>query len=109
MKLSHNPGAIKRFRRTPWKFQTTFATPLKNLTPFVAAITTAHEPFASASLTLDTVVVEPRNMLEFLADHSLPPERGHEFPLIAGRHIDPEARHGVDEEGKRHDCRRDQD
>jgi hypothetical protein len=29
MILSHTPGIIKRFRRTQWKFQQTFLTPLQ--------------------------------------------------------------------------------
>ena len=83
MKLLHAPGAIKRFRRTPWRFQTTFVTPLKNLDPFVTAITTAHAPFASACLTLDTVVFEPKNLLQLLPVHSLAPEHGRDWTLTA--------------------------
>jgi len=43
MKLSENPDALTKFRRTAWKFQQTFQTPLKNLQPFVSTIVKAGE------------------------------------------------------------------
>jgi hypothetical protein len=81
MTLSQNKGGLKRFRRTPWRFQQTFHTPLKNLRLFVANIVSGHEPLQTGSVTIDQVVFEPKNLLALLARHSLPPEYGHEWCL----------------------------
>jgi hypothetical protein len=86
MTLSETPGALKKFRRTTWRFQQTFGTPLKNLQPFVATIITAHEPFERASLTIDGVIFEPKHLLDVLAKHSLPRRyRRHISVTAAGR------------------------
>jgi hypothetical protein len=76
MTLSHTPGMIKRFRRTPWKFQQTFHTPLKNLDPFVAAIVSAIEPLRGGSVTITSVIyddpAELRYLSPLLAKHGAP-------------------------------------
>ena len=73
MTLYHTPGMIKRFWRTPWKFQQTFHTPLKNLAPFVAAIVSAIEPLRGGTVTIASVVyddpVELRYLSPLLAEH----------------------------------------
>jgi len=83
MTLSRTPGALKKFRRTPWRFQQTFQNPLQNLHPFVATIVSSIEPLQGGSVTLDQVVFEPKNWLALLAKHSLPPEYGLEWTLSA--------------------------
>src|SRR6266566_2954102 len=74
MTLSQMQGSLKRFRRTPWKFQQTFHTPLGNLRPFVATIASALEPLRGGCVIIDQVVFEPEHLIGFLARHSLPAE-----------------------------------
>jgi len=69
--LQETPGELKRFRKVPWSFQSTYETQLKNLDPFVSAIVGALEPVQSARITLSRVVFEPKNVNEFLAIHGL--------------------------------------
>ena len=70
--------ALEQFCRSPWEFQQTFETPLKNLQPFVKTIVSVGERVESASLTIDQVVFEPRTLIQMLSKYSiLPPyERG---------------------------------
>src|SRR2546423_10678814 len=72
MKLSQLQGSLKRFRRTPWRFQQTFQTPLKNLKPFVATISSVLAPIGSASVTIDQAAFEPKPLIGFLPEHHLP-------------------------------------
>lgn len=83
MKLSQSQGSLKRFRRTPWRFQQTFHTPLKNLRPFVGSIASALEPLSGGCVTIDQVVFEPKHLTRLLAEHSLPAEYGHDWSLTA--------------------------
>src|SRR5436309_3137364 len=83
MTLSETPGSAKRLRRTPWRFQQTFRTPLKSLQPFVATITPAHEPFGAAYITIDEVVFEPKHLLDLLAKNSLPARYGRDVTFVA--------------------------
>lgn len=69
--LNETPGELKRFRKVPWSFQSTYQTPLKKLDPFVSAIVDALEPVQTARITLSEVVFEPENVNEFLAVHDL--------------------------------------
>src|SRR5258707_7209180 len=79
MKLSQLQGTLKRFRRTPWRFQQTFQTPLKNLKPFVATISSSLEPLSGACMTIDQAVFEPKHLIKLLSVHSLPPQYGHQW------------------------------
>jgi len=85
MTLSHTPGAINRTRRTPWRFQHTFVTPLQNLQAFVATILSANEAVKSATLTIEQYVFEPKNLIALLGKYSLPPECGQEWIVTASR------------------------
>jgi hypothetical protein len=78
MTFSDTPGALKKFRRTPWKFQQTYLTPLKHLHGFVAAIMSVNQEMKSACFTIEQAVFEPTHLIAVLADHSIPPryERG---------------------------------
>ena len=67
MTLSHTPGVIKQFRRTPWKFQQTFHTPLGNLAPFVTAIASAIEPLRGGTVTITSVIYDDPVELRYLS------------------------------------------
>ncbi len=71
MKVSDSLGSLKQLRKTPWRFQRTFRTPLKKLDLFVTAIVSAgaHE---TACVTIDEVVFEPKNWIDLLTRYSLP-------------------------------------
>ena len=73
MTLSAIPGSLKCLRKVPWRFQQTFLTPLRNLQPFVAIIITGRVQIQGATVTIDSVVFEPRNLNALLANQSLPP------------------------------------
>ena len=79
MTLSQTPGSLKRFRRTPWRFQQTFQTPLNNLPPFVSTIISACDSLKAGSLTIDEVVFEPKHLISLLHRYSLPPQYGRDW------------------------------
>jgi hypothetical protein len=74
MKVSDTPSALKQIRKTGWKFQRTFVTPVKKLRPFVATIVSAGQSFQTASITIDQAVFEPKHWIDQLIRHSLPPQ-----------------------------------
>src|SRR5262245_20584720 len=88
MTAAHSPGAIKHFRRTPWSFQQTFQTPLKNLEPFTASIIGALSPIQTASLVVDGYVFKPENIMRLLADHSLWSDCVHDSVLEAASEVE---------------------
>jgi hypothetical protein len=71
MHISDTPGALRQFRKSAWKFQRTFKTPLKNLQSFVTSIVSACKP-QTACITIEAVVFEPKHLIEILTRHSLP-------------------------------------
>src|SRR5580698_3423661 len=73
MNLVENPAALKKFRRTAWKFQQTFETPLKDLKRFVSTIGQAAGPWRSASLTIELAVFDPTHLIDLLNANSIPP------------------------------------
>lgn len=83
MTLSKTIGSLKRLRRTPWRFQQTFGTPLKNLGPFVATIVSAAAPLQKGAVTIDGVIFDPKHLLGLLTKYSLPPEYGREWSITA--------------------------
>jgi hypothetical protein len=83
MLLTEAPGSLKKFKRTSWKFQQTFSTPLKNLAPFVATIVKASRPVQEGCLVIDQWVFEPKNLIALLAADSLPLRYGHDTSLTA--------------------------
>src|SRR5262249_41441496 len=82
MKLSDAPTTLKQLRKTPWKFQQTFKTPLEKLEPFVAAIVSLGLP-KTASVTIQQAVFEPKHWINLLTHHSLPAKYGKGMGLIA--------------------------
>jgi hypothetical protein len=65
MLVSQSNGAMKKFRRTPWRFQQTFVTPLKQLTAFTGAILGSIRDVAAGTVVIDQVVF-PAEALEAL-------------------------------------------
>jgi len=71
MTVSDSAVALKELRKTPWRFQRTFKTPLKRLDPFVAAVVSTGAP-ETACITIDQVVFKPKHWIELLTRYSLP-------------------------------------
>jgi hypothetical protein len=59
MKVSDAPAVVKKLRKTPWRFQQTFKTPLKNLQSFLATIVSTGAT-QTARITIEQVVFELR-------------------------------------------------
>lgn len=82
MKLSAASSTLKQLRKSPWKFQQTFKTPLKRLEPFVATIVSTGLP-QTASVTIEQAVFEPKHWINLLTRYSLPPKYGKGISVIA--------------------------
>jgi hypothetical protein len=82
MTIANTPGIIKKFKKGSWGFQTTFATPLKDLDNFVSTILSANAP-EEGSVTIDKIVFEPKNLTTLLSTNSLPTEIQHDWSLAA--------------------------
>jgi len=80
---SETAGALKRFRRTPWRFQATFHTPLRDLSNFVATILLTNESIQEACLTSDRIVFEPKKVNALLEANSLPDLQKHDWSVTA--------------------------
>jgi hypothetical protein len=72
MIASRAPEVLDRFCKEPWEFQQTFLTPLQSLQSFVVTIVSSGEPLRDASVIIDEVVFEPRDLNAMLAKYSLP-------------------------------------
>ena len=73
MTVSATSGSLKHLWKVCWRFQQTLLTPLQNLQPFVATIISGREQIQGATVTIDSVVFEPKHMHALLASQSLPP------------------------------------
>jgi len=82
MKVFDSPGALKQLRKSPWRFQKTFKTPLRRLDPFVAVIVQTGAP-ETAYITIDQVVFEPKHWIDLLARYSLPSRYGKGISVTA--------------------------
>ena len=71
MLVSQTDGAMKKFRRTPWRFQQTFVTPLKELTAFTGAIVSSVPGLASATVVVDQVVFPAKTLDVLLSQRQL--------------------------------------
>ena len=58
-------------------------TPLRNLEPFVATIISAREQIQVGTITIDSIVFEPKNLNALLASQSLPPSLQRESSIEA--------------------------
>src|SRR5271169_3506712 len=83
MNISEAPGALKKFRRTAWKCQQTFLTPVNDLRSFVAAIVSSNQQMKSGCITIEQVVFEPTNPLSLPASPSIPPRYARGISLTA--------------------------
>jgi hypothetical protein len=72
MMISEATGNLKTFRRTPWKFQQTFRTPLKQLQAYVTTIVSSTREIKSGLLTIEQAVFEPAHLIDLLQSNSLP-------------------------------------
>jgi hypothetical protein len=75
--------SLENFCRNPWEFQQTFETPLKDLQSFVKTIVFAGWDMQTASLTIDRVVFEPKDLIQMLTSHSIPLTCKHGLFLMA--------------------------
>jgi hypothetical protein len=73
MNLVENPAALKKFRRTAWKFQQTSETPLKDLKRFVSTSGQAAGPWRSATITIELAVFDPTHLIDLMSANSIPP------------------------------------
>src|SRR3954447_21221945 len=63
MRISLNPGTIKKFGRTAWRYQRTYQMPAgKNVARFASAIIEALDEARGGNLTIDNLVFEPENL-----------------------------------------------
>jgi len=71
MLVSQSDGAMRKFRRTPWRFQQTFVTPLKELAAFTAAIVGSIPDVAAATVVVDQVVFPAKTLDALLSQRQL--------------------------------------
>jgi hypothetical protein len=83
MLATYQQGAIKKFHRTPWRFQRTFHTPLQNLDSFTATILSSLDYVDSATMTVDSVIIEPKNLTALLSSHQLQHSLRHDTSIVA--------------------------
>ena len=68
MTITQIQGAMKRFRRAPWRFQQTIETPMQDLDEFVSAIASTHGHLEGAIVTIDQVVFDTDNLNALVTD-----------------------------------------
>lgn len=83
MLATHQPGIIKKFHRTPWRFQQTFYTPLRNLDSFTATILASLDDIDSGLVTVDSVIMEAKNLSALLSSHQLQHDLRHDSSIVA--------------------------
>ncbi|MBL9173946.1 MAG: hypothetical protein JNL10_10465 [Verrucomicrobiales bacterium] len=76
-------GSIKRFRRTPWRFQATFSTPLRKLGDFSSTILSSLGDVREGILVIDSVVFEPRHLIDLLQRNGLAGEVARDRSITA--------------------------
>jgi hypothetical protein len=72
MNLSDASSPLKQLGKTPWKFQRTLRTPVRNIPPFVSTILASVPSLQAARVTIETTAFEPEHLLDLLTRHSLP-------------------------------------
>lgn len=91
MTVTHNPGAVKRFRRTPWRFQQTVERPVaKDLDRFVSTIVAGHGDIKEAAITIDQIVFGTARLSALVAATSAP-TLSRESSISANTHEEIEA------------------
>ena len=91
MNVFNNSPAIKRFQHSPWPFQASFQTPLKDLDRFVSTFLSAHRPIDGGCVTIDGYVFEPKTLNAFLAQYSLSEQSTHGITFEAENQTELEA------------------
>lgn len=86
MEVTHVPGATKRLRKAVGRYQATFHTPLEQLPAFVATLLGAAEALRSASVTIEQVVFEPKNLHALLPTVGLEAIRRDTVITTVGHH-----------------------
>ena len=84
------PGALKKFRRTPWRFQQTIdLSQNRSVDQFVSLIITAHEALVGGTVTIDEVVFNTERLAlvcpahtTFTHDHSVSAQSPEEFQAL---------------------------
>ena len=61
--ISNGADSLKRFRKTAWRCQATFQTPLPNPRRFVDDIVASIPELRGGSVTIDQVIFEPRHLV----------------------------------------------
>ena len=65
MKVSLTPGALKKFRRTSWRFQQTFECPQPSDSEnFISTIVVANSELKNGTLRIDRVIFNAEKMME---------------------------------------------
>lgn len=68
MILNYTPGTIKKFRRTPWRFQQTVErADVDQMEAFIAAIISAHGGLSGGMVAIDEVVFDLTRMTALCA------------------------------------------
>ncbi len=63
MTVTPSPGTLKKFHRTPWRFQQTVKRPkATDLDRFVSTILSAHGGFEAVTVTIDAVIFDTVRM-----------------------------------------------
>jgi hypothetical protein len=83
MQSSLQYGAIKKFRRTPWRFQQTFRTPLRSLASFTATILGALDHADSGTVVIDAVAMPPAKLNTLLSQEKLSSDLRHDMAIVA--------------------------
>jgi hypothetical protein len=83
MRAEHRPGSIKKFQRTPWRFEKTFQTPLRSLESFSAVIIESLGDMDGGLVTIDAVIMPAGKIEALLASSQLRHSLGHDSCLIA--------------------------
>ncbi|HWR15624.1 MAG TPA: hypothetical protein VN577_12400 [Terriglobales bacterium] len=72
MRVRLNPGTIKKFGRTAWRYQRTYQIPAgKNVARFASAIIQALEEARDANLTVDNLVFEPEHLKTLIGSNEM--------------------------------------
>jgi len=83
MLVSLQNGVIKKFQRTPWRFQQTFRTPFRSLPSFCAAIPGSLDQPEFGAIFIDSVVKRSANLEALLFQHRLPNALRHDSSISA--------------------------
>jgi hypothetical protein len=81
MTIAQTQGAMKRFRRTPWRFQQTIETPMQDLDEFVSVIASAHGHIEEAIVTVDQVVFDTDHLKALVTDGASTPGLARDFSI----------------------------